>query len=157
MGINFAIERRKFHETQEKLRREYEAAGMTPEQILAMYEADLKQFNRDIAYYRHTQTLSTYSEDFEEETQSSLLKKNADALTVVQEPSLDEKFRWIDEIEDETLSRNLKLLSEEEIELIDKLAFGGYTQKELSVEYGKSPAAICLKLKTIRKKLKKSE
>ena len=34
MGINFASARKKFSEDQKKLRKEYEAAGMTPEQIL---------------------------------------------------------------------------------------------------------------------------
>ena len=37
------------------------------------------------------------------------------------------------------------------------ITFCNYTQKELSDESGKSPAAICQKIKTIRKKLKKSE
>ena len=35
MGINFAYERKKFSEAQQKLRKEYKAAGMTDEQILA--------------------------------------------------------------------------------------------------------------------------
>ena len=38
MGINFAYERKKFSEAQQKLREEYKAAGMTEEQILEMYE-----------------------------------------------------------------------------------------------------------------------
>ena len=62
MGINFAYERKKFIEKQEKLRKEYEAAGMTKEQIMAMYVFDLHQFNRDIAYKRHTQQLSNLEE-----------------------------------------------------------------------------------------------
>ena len=158
MGINFAHERKNFSEAQQKLRKEYEAAGMTQEQILAMYEYDLHQFNRDIAFYRHTQPLVDESEnDFEEEGRNTLLRKNAEALTVIQKPTEDTKFWWLDEIEAATLLRNLKHLTEEELELINKIAFCDYTQKELSDECGKSPAAICLKLKTIRKKLKKSE
>ena len=34
MGINFAYARKKFSEAQQKLRKEYKAAGMTDEQIL---------------------------------------------------------------------------------------------------------------------------
>ncbi|MFR7618633.1 MAG: hypothetical protein ACLUZX_12160 [Subdoligranulum sp.] len=49
MGINFAYARKKFSEAQQKLRKEYKAAGMTDEQILEMYEYDLHQFNRDLA------------------------------------------------------------------------------------------------------------
>lgn len=158
MGINFSRERKKFSEAQQKLRKEYEAAGMTQEQILEMYEYDLHQFNRDIAFYRHTQSLvDETNSDFEEEGRNTLLLKNLDALTVEQKHSESEKYWWLDEIETSKLIQNLKQLSDEELDLIHKLAFCDYTQKQISEETGKSPAAICLKLKTIRKKLKKSE
>ncbi len=54
MGINFAYERKKFYEEQKKLRNEYIAARMTEEQIQEIDKFALHQFNRDIAYYRHT-------------------------------------------------------------------------------------------------------
>ena len=83
MGINFASARKKFSEDQKKLRKEYEAAGMTPEQILALYEYDLHQFNRDIAFYRHTQRLTILEEpDMEEEGQNPLLNKFPEQLSV---------------------------------------------------------------------------
>ena len=157
MGINFAYERKKFIEKQEKLRKEYEAAGMTKEQIMAMYVFDLHQFNRDIAYKRHTQQLSNLEEsDMEDEGQNPLLQKFSDVLTVYQEPSEDCAFWWLEEIEDTALLKNLMQLSIEELDLIDRLAFRECTQKEIGENLCKSAAAICLKLKTIRKKLKKS-
>lgn len=64
---------------------------------------------------------------------------------------------WLDEIEDEELIKNLKMLTDEELVLISKLAFGDYSQQELSAELNKSQAAISQKLKTIRKKLRKTE
>ena len=60
MGLNFALLRKKFNEEQEKLRKEYEKVGMSTEQIQEMYEYDLHQFNRDIAYLRHTQCLDVF-------------------------------------------------------------------------------------------------
>ena len=157
MGINFAYERKKFIEKQEKLRKEYEAAGMTKEQIMAMYVFDLHQFNRDIAYKRHTQQLSNLEEsDMEDEGQNPLLQKFSDVLTVYQEPSEDCAFWWLEEIEDTALLKNLMQLSIEELDLIDRLAFRECRQKEIGEDLGKSAAAICLKLKTIRKKIKKS-
>ena len=81
MGINFAYARKKFSEAQQKLRKEYKAAGMTDEQILEMYEYDLHQFNRDLAYQRHTQRLGILEEpDMEEEGHKPLLHKFIDAL-----------------------------------------------------------------------------
>lgn len=158
MGINFAYERKKFSEAQQKLRKEYKAAGMTEEQILEMYEYDLHQFNRDIAYQRHTQCLGALEElDMEEEGHNPLLHRFIDVLTVCQQPTENVKLWWLDEIEDADLIKSLMRLTADELDLIDMLAFGGYSQREISEKNGKSPAAICLKLKTIRKKLRKSE
>ena len=158
MGINFAYERKKFSEAQQKHREEYKVAGMTEEQILEMYEYDLHQFNRDIAYKRHTQRLDILEEpDMEEEGHNPLLHKFIDDLTVCQQPTEDVELWWFDELEDATLIKSLMRLTADELDLIDMLAFGGYSQKEISKKTGKSPAAICLKLKTIRKKLRKSE
>ena len=137
MGINFSYERKKFAEKQEKLRKEYEAAGMTKEQIMAMYVFDLHQFNRDIAYKRHTQQLSNLEEsDMEDEGQNPLLQKFSDVLTVYQEPSEDCAFWWLEEIEDTALLKNLMQLSIEELDLIDRLAFRDCTQKEIGEDLG---------------------
>lgn len=157
MGINFAYERKKFSETQQKLREEYKTAGMTEEQILEMYEYDLHQFNRDIAYQRHTQRLDVLEEPDMEEGQNPLLHKFIDVLAVCQQSTEDVKLWWFDEIEDPKLIKSLMRLTADELDLIDMLAFGGYSQREISEKTGKSPTAICLKLKTIRKKLRKSE
>ena len=158
IGINFAYARKKFSEAQQKLRKEYKAAGMTDEQILEMYEYDLHQFNRDLAYQRHTQRLGILEEpDMEEEGHNPLLHKFIDALTVYQQPTEDAKLWWLDEIEDADLIKSLMRLTDDELDLIDMLAFGGCSQRKISERTGKSPTAICLKLKTIRKKLRKSE
>ena len=159
MGINFAYARKKFSEAQQKLRKEYKAAGMTDEQILEMYEYDLHQFNRDLAYQRHTQRLGILEEpDMEEEEgHNPLLHKFIDALTVYQQPTGAAKLWWLDEIEDADLIKSLMRLTDDELDLVDMLAFRGCSQRKISERTGKSPTAICLKLKTIRKKLRKSE
>ena len=95
--------------------------------------------------------------DMEEEGYNPLLHKFIDALTVYQQPTEDAKLWWLDEIEDADLIKSLMRLTADELDLIDMLAFGGYSQREISEKTGKSPTAICLKLKTIRKKLRKSE
>ena len=138
MEINLGYERRKFYKEQEKLRKQYEEAGMTPEQIQAMYEFDLHQFNRDIAYYRHTQPLEDYL---------------IEAVAVEQQPDEDRKFWWLDEIEDEELLEDLRRLSEDELEIIDKLAFYDYTQEMVSEELCISASAVCQRLKKIKKKI----
>ena len=132
MGINFAYARKKFSEAQQKLRKEYKAAGMTEEQILEMYEYDLHQFNRDLAYQRHTQRLGILEEpDMEEEGHDPLLHKFIDALTVYQQPTEDAKLWWLDEIEDTDLIKSLMRLTDDELDLIDKLGERCRTDKSI--------------------------
>ena len=47
MSWNNAYETKKFEAKQKKQAEEYRALGMTEEQIQAMYEFDLEQFNRE--------------------------------------------------------------------------------------------------------------
>ena len=95
--------------------------------------------------------------DMEEEGYNPLLHKFIDALTVYQQPTGAAKLWWLDEIEDADLIKSLMRLTDDELDLIDMLAFGSCSQREISERTGKSPTAICLKLKTIRKKLRKFE
>lgn len=156
MAINFALERKRFREEQERLRRKYEALGMTKEQIREMYEFDLYQFNRDIAYSRHTQQMIPES-GLETEDMNSLLHKFEDELTVTQEPDKTRQLWWLDEIEDEALLESLLQLSEEDLLLIDRVAFREQTQTEISIELKVTQPSVSQRIKTIRKKLKRSE
>jgi DNA-directed RNA polymerase specialized sigma subunit len=153
MAINFGLERKKFMEAQKKLRKEYEDAGMTKEQILAMYEYDLKQFNRDIAFYRHTQPLATNMEEDDEGGRNPLLTKFSESLSVMQKPTESDKFWWLDEIEDMALLKRLIRLSAEDLELLDLLAFQEHTQLEISIELKKSQSSVSQRVSTIRKKI----
>ena len=131
-----------------------ELTGMTEEQIKDMYEHDLQQFNRDIAYSRHTQPLLPESK-MPDEGKNPLLKKFSTSITVMQAPSETTQFWWLDEIEDMTLHKRLKKLSTEELELIDLLAFRGFTQQDISEIQGKSQSSIAQRMQYIRKKIKK--
>ncbi len=158
MGINRGLERKKFDKTQESLKKQYIDAGMTDEQIQAIYEFDLHQFNRDLSYRSHTQPLFSIEEnDMEEEAHNSLLHKYTGNLSVSQQPTESKDLWWLDEIDDESLILGLMQLTKEELELIEDLAFRGLSQKEIARERGKSQSAISQNLATIRKKLKKAE
>ena len=64
MKWNNGYERKRFEANQKKLAEEYRKAGMTEEQIKAMYEFDLEQFKKDRIYQMHTQALQV--EEFDE-------------------------------------------------------------------------------------------
>lgn len=158
MGINRGLERKKFDTAQEHLKKQYIDAGMTDEQIQAIYEFDLHQFNRDLSYRKHTQPLFSLEEnDMEEEAHNPLLNKYTGRLSVSQQPTESKTLWWLDEIDDESLVLGLMQLTKEELALIDDLVFRGLSQEEIARERKKSQSAISQNLATIRKKLKKSE
>ena len=144
MSWNDAYERRKFKENQKKQAAEYRALGMTEEQIQAMYEFDLEQFRSDRRFYSHTQplTASDFVEGKEDESESTLLLKFFDELTVTID-NCGEKSRywWVEEI--------IIILSQESIELLTLIYVDKLNQSEISKIFNISQAAISQRLKKI--------
>lgn len=156
MAVNFAYEYAKFKKEQEELRKKYEEAGMSQEQIREMYDFDYAQLNKDLAFKRHT--IPLYDDDtdgFEREAQNPMLRDYRDRFSVTQQPDETRHFWWMDEIEDEDLLNFLMKLSDEELNMIDLLAFQELTQKEVAIEIHVSQSAVAQRIKTIRKKLKR--
>lgn len=139
MSWNDAYERRKFKENQKKQAAEYRALGMTEEQIQSMYEFDLEQFRSDRRFYSHTQplTASDFLEGKEDESESTLLLKFFDELTVTID-NCGEKSRywWFDEIGDDDLLSGVKYLTQQQIEILTLIVFENYSQKEAAEKLG---------------------
>ena len=113
MSWNNGYERRKFEAEQEKLAEEYRALGMSEEQIKDLYEFDLAQFNSKRRYYTHTQefTTSDFEEGENDESESTLLHKFFDELTVtIADGGYSSRYWWIEEIDDEELAGRILLL-----------------------------------------------
>lgn len=155
MGINFAAAYKEFEKKQRELRKAYLKAGMTEEQIRMMYEFDRMQMNRDFAYRRRTMPLNIEDDDFNQDDQNVLLKDFEEALSTTLKPDEEKQFWWLDEIEDKDLYESLLNLSDEDLMLIDRIAFQGETQTQASAELNVSQSSISQRIKTIRKKLKK--
>lgn len=62
MKINFAQEYEKFKVEQRELHEKYLSAGMTEEQINAVYSFDKQQLARDLAYRRRKQESRGHTE-----------------------------------------------------------------------------------------------
>lgn len=128
MAFNYAKERREFDREWERLRREYEAAGMTTEHIDKLYAFDLDWFNSRRSFFNHTQELPG--------------------------EAMGGRFGWVDEIEDARLADKLRGLSAEDLELLTLLAIEGYTQTEAARMKGCSQNAVSKKYLRIKKVLK---
>lgn len=142
MSWNNGYERKKFEARQKKQAEEYKAQGMTEEQIKEMYEFDLEQYKSDRRYHLHTQPFSSsdFDDGEDDDSESTLLNKFFDELTVTIDSSSEQsRYWWIEEIEDEELAYRVKCLSSDEIEMLTALALDGYTQAEAAKKMGILP------------------
>lgn len=156
MCWNDGYERRKFEARQKKQAEEYRALGMTEEQIKAMYEFDLEQYKSDRRYHMHTQpfTSSDLDDGEDDDSESTLLHKFFDELTVTIDNSGEKsRYWWIEEIDNPQLARRIKMLSQEDLELITKRVIDGCTQADLAEIYGIAQKNISKKLSRIKKYL----
>ena len=151
MGFNYGYEKKKFEKEWAKLRETYREAGMSEEAIQKLYDFDLKAFNRKRSDIKHEQSInSILKEDNEEHclSKSSVLKNCADELTVTDTYSLlPKRYRWIDEIKNESLYEKVVSLPERDKEFLT-LLIEGYSREEIAKIRG-------IKVQSINKKIAK--
>lgn len=118
MSYNHGLEEKKFKERWQKTAEEYREAGMTEEQIAAIYEFDREVFNSDRRYKEKTVEL------FDNE--------NSRTLTVYDDYSADNRYGWIDEIENMEVYSQIMSLPEIWREAFTMYIFDGYNQQQIS-------------------------
>ena len=154
MGWNNAYETKKFEAKQKKQAEEYRALGMTEEQIQAIYEFDLEQFKSERRNRMHIQqfTSSDFDEGEDDDSESTLYDKFFDELTCsIETLGGKSRYWWVEEIDNQKLAERVKMLSEEDLELLTKSIVDGYNQTQLAEIYGIAQKNISKKLKRIKK------
>ena len=139
MGWNNAYETKKFEAKQKKQAEEYRALGMTEEQIQAIYEFDLEQFKSERRNRMHIQqfTSSDFDEGEDDDSESTLYDKFFDELTCsIETLGGKSRYWWVEEIDNQKLAERVKMLSEEDLELLTKSIVDGYNQTQLAEIYG---------------------
>lgn len=157
MKWNNGYERRMFEIKQKKQAEEYRKAGMTEEQIKAMYEFDLEQFNSDRKYYRRTQpfTSSDFEEGVEDDSESTLLEKFEEQISVsFDETTHHSRYWWIEDLENAELAKKIKMLTQEEIEILTMLVVDGNTQVEIAQKINVPFRTLKYKIRNIKNFLK---
>jgi len=158
MEWNNGKERKKFEKQQARLREEYRKAGMTEEQIKAMYEYDLSVFRKNRIEAIHTQRLDLDAFDDDsatDEGQNPLLLKFADKLTVELSISNTSRYAWVEDVENEKLAKALKQIRKSDLELLTLWLVDRYSITEIAQLIGVDKSNISrriTKLKTFFKK-----
>lgn len=157
MKWNDGRERALFEREQAQKRKEYLAAGMTEAQIQALRSYDEEWYRSRRREALHTQRLNVtaFDEDEGDESQSPLLKKFIHRFSVEDKHWENERFGWIEEIEDKSLYLAVTSLSEADKELLTKYIFDGLKQTEIAQLEGVVKVVICKKIKRIKNFLKK--
>ena len=139
MKFNYQSEKRKFERRWKQYEMECRNAGMSEEAIAELREYDMEAFRKERIYCMHNQYI------------------NEDELELKQEDSYFEtkRYDWINHIEDEELSKAIKKMENEKIELLTQYAFEEYTQKEIAKYFGISRSSVADRISVIKKKLKK--
>ncbi|MCM1529705.1 MAG: hypothetical protein NC093_06895 [Alistipes sp.] len=118
MSYNHGLEEKIFEEQWKKTAEEYRKSGMTEEQIAAIYRFDRKVFNSDRRYRERTVGLSD--------------NLNIKRLRVYDDYSANNRYGWIDKIENPEKYEKVMSLPEIWREAFTMYIFDGYSQKEIS-------------------------
>lgn len=159
MSFNNGRERRKFEAAWKKLRMEYAAAGMDAAAIEEMYQFDLDTFRSERRYAEHTQGMPFQQFDDDGDTasegNSALLVKFLGSLAVMPKETDDgNRYAWLDQIESEEVSKALRKLSQQQIEILTLVAFEGYNATEAGKILGLTQQGVSWHISKIKKILK---
>lgn len=151
MSWNNGYETRRFSQRMKQQDQKYRQLGMTEEQIKAVHDFDLEVFLSDRRFAEHNQQLDLYIDDLDYESQCPLLKRFMDVLSVEMAMSQEERFWWVEEVEDEHLLKALHHMSELQKEILTLVAFDNLSQSEAGKALNRSQPSINRHLREIRK------
>ena len=154
MSWNNGYERKKFELLQQRLAVKYRELGMAEEQIKAIYKFDLEQFKSERRFYTHTVSFEPNEFDpYEDaEDKSPLLNLFSAVLTTsIDSSEAHSRFWWIEELDDAELIKRVKLLSEDDRELLTLYVFDGYNQAALAGLFNVSQQCISKRIKKFEK------
>ena len=157
MEFNNGNERRKLNKKWERLRVQYQQAGMSEDAIQAMYDFDLGVLNSERSYVANTLAIVGDGDD-STGRKSSDFKQYEKAIAVTDTyHETRTRFAWVGEIKDKRLQEGLEKLSDEELRLITLYFRDEYSTVELSKVYGIAQQSISKRILKITKFLKNFE
>ena len=143
-------ERRRFEREQAELRKQYLAAGMTEDQIQALYAFDCEWYKSCRREAVHTQQLDIQtSEDEDINKDNPLYKKFFEKLAKEDNHADYSRYGWIEEVENKQLYLAIGKLTEKDKEIVAMMV-EGFNQNEIAAHFGVKKAAISRKIGRIK-------
>ena len=121
MKFNYQSEKRKYDERWKKVERECRKARMSDFAIKELLEYDLTEFRRERIFCLHNQYINDYEFDdgYEsDENNNPYLKNYAEQLTREDMYFSNDRYGWIQQLDDEELISKVLELGEDRIELL---------------------------------------
>jgi len=141
---NNGYERRSFEETQRQQACRYRAAGMTEEQIRAMYEYDLATFLEERKYREKCVGLDCANEKF-----PGMVVNPFENNAPVRQFLLSEFFPWINQIEKQNYLEAIDEMDWDQKRVIQLLVFENMSQREVAKVMHINQSCVSRKLEQI--------
>lgn len=157
MKFNYQKEKMKYIKRWEQLEIEYREADMSEEAIMEMKNYDWNMLKKHRVYCRHNQLLSNQffpDGNLVDETKNGLLDSYFESFSYEEKYFQNDRYGWIEEIENEDLLKKIKLLDKERLDLLTMYVFEHKTHEEIAKELGVERSLVTKRLKTIKKFLK---
>jgi len=152
MNFNNGKERSAFNRKWNVLIKEYREAGMPKKKIRKMLEFDWMQLKRERSFRRYNQFLP---EEMYEDGSNPLEIKFDEQFLTEDKYFENDRYSWIDELDDARLIVKIKGLSEEQIEILTQWIFEEKKQADIADDLGITQSAVGHRIRTIKKNIKK--
>ena len=116
MPYNHQSEYNRFLAEWEKTFEFYVSGGMDLNEIWLMFIYDTERFNRERKFCEHTIPLPEL-EDNEDENAAALYRDYSNLTYEFKDTTFEDRYSWIEEIENPLLMTKLKALSNQDVEL----------------------------------------
>lgn len=87
----------------------------------------------------------------DDDRRSALFRKSGVMSTTFDESGFQNRYAWIDTLENERLIRAVMKLNDKDLELLTYVTLEGHGQKELAKKWGCTQAAIAIRMQKIKK------
>ncbi len=162
MEFNYGLEKKKFEENWEKLRKEYQEAGMDDKSIEKMYEYDWDMFKKERIWCIHNQFIDGEYQCAHNgvwkttEDSNPLYYLFPEQFTYTfSEEDFEADYAWMEALESESLYDAIASLDDDQRHILELRVIDELTLREIAEIYGIAIGSVNDRIRVIYKKIKK--